>query len=55
MAEHKGTITLIIAVLALFALFVTFGTEVISPLMDSIGAQFTSMVTSIFGSTKLPS
>lgn len=47
MGEHKGVITIIIAVLLLFGLFVAFGNNVISPLLDTIGTNFTTMVNSV--------
>ncbi|MGC8229322.1 hypothetical protein ACP2W0_09980 [Pseudobacillus badius] len=47
MSEHKGAITLLIATLLLFSLWVIFGTDVIDPLLKNIGAKFTSMVNMI--------
>lgn len=51
MAEHKGTITLIIARLVVFSLFVIFNTEVVGPLLNNIGTKFTSMVNDVFTGT----
>lgn len=48
MGEHKGTITIILAVLIVFGIFVSFATGVIDPLMDSIGDGFSNMVSSVF-------
>lgn len=53
MGEHKGTITIIIAVIVLFGLFVAFGQNVIGPLLDTIGGKFTSMVNGVFDSTNV--
>lgn len=49
MAEYKGTITLIVAALVLFGIFVAFGTGIIQPLLDNIGNQLNGMVDSAFG------
>ncbi|KIL74678.1 hypothetical protein [Bacillus badius] len=54
MSEHKGAITLLIATLLLFSLWVIFGTDVVDPLLKNIGAKFTSMVNSVFSSMSLP-
>lgn len=51
--EHKGVITIIIAVIVLFGLFVAFGQNVIGPLLDAIGVKFTNMVNSVFDSTNI--
>lgn len=48
MSEHKGAITLIIATLVLFSLFVIFGTEVIGPMLSNIGNKFNDMVDGVF-------
>ncbi|MEB6549254.1 hypothetical protein MXL46_09125 [Heyndrickxia sporothermodurans] len=48
MAEHKGAITLLIAVLMLFAVWVFFGENYISPILTDIGDGFKSMVTNVF-------
>lgn len=54
MGEHKGVITIIIAVLLLFGLFVAFGNNIISPLLDTIGTNFTNMVNSVLPSPSTP-
>lgn len=52
MGEHKGVITIIIAVLVLFGLFVAFGTNVIGPLLQTIGDNFSTMVNNVFSGTQ---
>lgn len=54
MGEHKGVITIIIAVLLLFGLFVAFGNNIISPLLDTIGENFTNMVNSVLPAPTTP-
>ncbi|MFZ7947180.1 hypothetical protein [Neobacillus sp. 19] len=51
MAEHKGAITLLIAVLLLFSLWIFFGENYISPILTSIGDGFTTMVDNVFSVT----
>jgi len=53
LGEHKGTITIIIAVIVLFGLFVAFGQNIIGPLLDTIGDKFTTMVDGVFNSTNV--
>ena len=48
MSVYKATITLIIVSLILFGIFVAFGTEVFSPIMDKIGNKFSTMVDNVF-------
>lgn len=53
MGEHKGTITIIIAVIVLFGLFVAFGQNIIGPLLNTIGDKFTEMVNGVFSGTNV--
>lgn len=48
MDSHKGAITLILAVLILFGIFVAF-TGVFDGVMESIGSKFNSLVEGVFG------
>lgn len=48
MGEHKGTLTIIIAVLLIFGAFVALATGVLSPMLDAIGDGFSNMVDSVF-------
>lgn len=50
MGEHKGSLTIIIAVLLLFGLWVAFGRDTIGPLLTTIGTNFTSLVNNILPS-----
>ncbi len=52
MGEHKGAITLLIAVLLLFGLWIAFGQNTIGPLLDDIGSNFKTMVNSVLPSPK---
>ncbi|MFL0365721.1 hypothetical protein ACH0BF_22185 [Pseudobacillus sp. 179-B 2D1 NHS] len=54
MGEHKGAITIIIAVLVVFGLFVAFSTDVLDPLLDKIGVAFTKMVDNVFAGSGMP-
>ena len=54
MSEHKGALSLIIAVLAIFSIYIIFATGVVAPLVESIGDKFTAMVNSIFGNAADP-
>lgn len=54
MGEHKGTITIIIAVLVIFGIFIAFSTDVIDPMMTKIGNGFTAMVNNVFSGTGMP-
>lgn len=54
MGEHKGTITIIIAVLVIFGIFIAFSTDVIDPIMTKIGNGFTAMVDKVFSGTGMP-
>lgn len=47
-SEHKGALSLIIAVLAIFSIYIVFTTGVVQPLVDDIGDKFKDMVSSIF-------
>lgn len=48
MSEHKGALSLIIAVLAIFSIYILFATGVVSPLVAKVGTKFNAMVDSIF-------
>ena len=54
MGEHKGTITIIIAVLIIFGAFVAFATGVFEPMLTKIGSGFTKMVDSVFSGAGMP-
>lgn len=51
MGEHKGTITLVIAVLVLFGIWIFFGNNYIKPLITDIGESFKSYVDKVFDQT----
>lgn len=53
MSEHKGALTLVVAVVVLFGLFVAFGQNIVGPLLDTIGDKFTTMVNSVFDVTEV--
>ena len=48
MSEHKGALSLIIAVLAIFSIYILFATGVVQPLVSDVGSKFQAMVDSIF-------
>lgn len=52
MGEHKGTITIILAVLVIFGIFIIFADEVFQPIMDKIGTQFNELVDGVFKSVE---
>ena len=48
MDSHKGALTLIIAVLLLFAAWVTFGDKYVKPTLNKTGEGFETMVDGVF-------
>lgn len=48
MGEHKGTITIILAVLVVFSIFILLANNYIKPITETIGSKFKGLSDDVF-------